>query len=480
MVAIGNALVDVLASAGDDDLEPLGLVKGTMQLVDLERSQAIYASMGPTVEASGGSAANTVAGVAALGGRAAFIGRVADDLLGQVFTHDIRSIGVAFDPTPTPAVEGESMTGHCLVLVTDDAERTMATHLGVASEFGPGDLHSGHLSSSQVVYLEGYLWDQPAAKAGMREAIEIAHRSEAAVALTLSDPFCVQSHRAEFLELLNGDLELLFANEEEVMLLFGAPPFEDAVEAVAETGVLAVLTRGSAGSVVVTARGRWRCRPNRWSGWSTPPGPGTSSPPASSTASPTASPPRSRPGSGASAPPRSSPTWAPVPRRTSGPWRWPPGCSSRHPPPPSGPPAPVRSDGGGPVRGAGPVSRRRPGGTRTAGRRCAPGWRRRRGPAGPGRVEPDRVLQQRLVEGARSLVGDLDGVLGTGRGRQQHLLDGRGPLGHRLVAQHVEAVGDHAPEDVGLRGRLRPWTRKAISTSSSGSSSVSSSMDQLR
>ena len=255
VVAIGNALVDVLATTRDEDLEALGLVKGTMQLVDLERSGSIYASMGSTVEASGGSAANTVAGVAALGGRAAFIGRVADDLLGQVFTHDIRSIGVAFEPTPTPAVDGEAMTGHCLVLVTEDAERTMATHLGVASDFGPGDLHSDHLSSSRVVYLEGYLWDRAAAKAGMREAIEVAHRSEAAVALTLSDPFCVRSHQAEFLELLNGDLELLFANEEEIMLLFGATRFEDAVDAVAETGVLAALTRGAAGSVVVTARG---------------------------------------------------------------------------------------------------------------------------------------------------------------------------------------------------------------------------------
>ena len=255
VVAIGNALVDVLATARDDDLERLGLVKGTMALVDLERSQAIYAAMGSTVEASGGSAANTVAGVAALGGRAAFIGRVADDLLGRSFTHDIRSIGVAFDPTPTPAVEGEAMTGHCLVLVTDDAERTMATHLGVASDFSPADLHDDHLSSAQVVYLEGYLWDQPAAKAGMRQAVEIAHRSDAAVALTLSDPFCVQSHRDEFLELLTGDLELLFANEEEVTLLFGASRFEEAVEAVAETGVLAVLTRGAAGSVVVTANG---------------------------------------------------------------------------------------------------------------------------------------------------------------------------------------------------------------------------------
>jgi sugar/nucleoside kinase (ribokinase family) len=255
VVAIGNALVDVLAPAKDADLEKLGLVKGTMALVDLPRSEAIYDTLGATTEASGGSAANTVAGVAALGGRAAFIGRVADDPLGQAFTHDIRSIGVAFDPTPTKAVPGSAVTGHCLVLVTDDAERTMATHLGVASDFGPGDLNSTFLSSASVLYLEGYLWDQPAAKAGMREAMDVAHAHDAAVALTLSDPFCVQSHQAEFLELLTGDLEMLFANEDEIMLLFGATDFDAAVEAVAETGVLAVLTRGAAGSVVVTAAG---------------------------------------------------------------------------------------------------------------------------------------------------------------------------------------------------------------------------------
>jgi sugar/nucleoside kinase (ribokinase family) len=141
------------------------------------------------------------------------------------------------------------------VLVTDDAERTMATHLGVASEFSSADLHGGHLSSLQVLYLEGYLWEQPPAKAAMREAIDLAHANNAAVALTVSDPFCVEHHRSEFLELLNGDLELLFANEEEVMMLFGASTFDAAVDAVAETGVLGVLTRGAEGCVVVTAAG---------------------------------------------------------------------------------------------------------------------------------------------------------------------------------------------------------------------------------
>lgn len=255
VVCIGNALVDVLASAGDADLEVLGLIKGTMALVDHQRAAEIYQSMGPTTEASGGSAANTAAGVAALGGRAAFLGRVADDDLGRAFTHDIRSIGVAFDPEPTAAVPGEVVSGHCLVLVTEDAERTMATHLGVASDFGAVDLHDGHLSATQVVYLEGYLWEQPSAKAAMREAMAVAHANDAAVALTVSDPFCVQSHRQEFLDLLNGDLELLFANEEEIMMLFATSSFDAAVDAVAETGVLAVLTRGAQGSVVVTPSG---------------------------------------------------------------------------------------------------------------------------------------------------------------------------------------------------------------------------------
>ena len=255
VVCVGNALVDVLASAEDALLDELGLVKGTMALVDHVRSGEIYQRMGPTTEASGGSAANTAAGIAALGGKAAFLGRVADDALGTAFTHDIRSIGVAFEPTPTRSVPGEVVSGHCLVLVTEDAERTMATHLGVASDFGEVDLHDGHLTSTQVVYLEGYLWEQPAAKAAMRGAIEVAHANDAAVALSVSDPFCVQHHRDEFLELASTDLELLFANEEEAVMLFGARSFDAAVEAAADMGILAVLTRGARGSVVVTPTG---------------------------------------------------------------------------------------------------------------------------------------------------------------------------------------------------------------------------------
>lgn len=255
VVAVGNALVDVLSLATDADVERLGLTKGTMALVDLAQSAAIYETLGPTTDTSGGSAANTAAGLAALGGRTAFVGRVADDELGRSFTHDIRAIGVAFDPVPTEAVPGERVTGHCLVLVTEDAERTMCTHLGVAADLTVDDLQAQHLSSTQVVYFEGYLWEQPSAKAAMREAMTIAHGHDAAVALSLSDPFCVQRHRDEFLDLLDGDVDVLFANEDEITLLFGASTLDEAVEAVAETGVLAALTRGPKGCVVVTATG---------------------------------------------------------------------------------------------------------------------------------------------------------------------------------------------------------------------------------
>ncbi len=254
LVAVGNALVDVLASSTDEQVAALGLTKGTMALVDRDRATEVYEMLGETMEASGGSAANTVAGVAALGGRCAYIGRVADDVLGRSFLHDIRALGVAFDPPAVADGEG-AVTGHCLVLVTEDAQRTMVTHLGVAAELGPEDLNDGHLVAAQVLYLEGYLWEQPPAKAAMRTAIERAHDTDGSVALSLSDPFCVEHHREEFLELLNGHVDLLFANEEEVVALFGAPDFDAAVDAVADTGVLAALTRGSQGCVVVAPGG---------------------------------------------------------------------------------------------------------------------------------------------------------------------------------------------------------------------------------
>jgi sugar/nucleoside kinase (ribokinase family) len=255
VVAVGSALVDVLTNASADLLERVGLTKGTMTLVDLQSAARVYREMGPATEVSGGSAANTAVGVAMLGGRAGYVGKVAADELGEVFVHDIGAAGVelgALAPTNVPAdPSSDRATGRCLVIVTEDGERTMATHLGVASTLGPEDLDEELVSRARVVYLEGYLWDVEVAKAAMRRAIEVAHASGALVALTVSDPFCVRRHQREFLELLRSDVDVLFANEEEALLLFGSPGFDAALSAAEETGLLTAVTRGPAGSVVV-------------------------------------------------------------------------------------------------------------------------------------------------------------------------------------------------------------------------------------
>jgi sugar/nucleoside kinase (ribokinase family) len=198
-------------------------------------------------------------GVAQLGGRVGYLGKVAADELGEIFLHDISAAGVVLghtapvEPSVDPA--DDRATGRCLVYVTEDGERTMATHLGVAATMGPEDLDEELVARAQVVYLEGYLWDLGPAKAAMRRAMQVAHDSDSLVALTLSDPFCVQRHQREFLELLHGDVDVLFANEDETTLLFGTPTFDEALGAVEETGILAALTRGAAGSVVVAASG---------------------------------------------------------------------------------------------------------------------------------------------------------------------------------------------------------------------------------
>lgn len=261
VVAIGSPLVDVLTRVEESLLQELGLAKGTTALVDLAQAEAIYQAMGPAIEASGGSAANTAVGVAALGGTAGFVGKIADDALGKVFEHDIRRSGVVFEPAvAAPGGNGagdpEALgTGRCLVLVTGDAERTMGTHLGVASAIGPADVPVEFAASGSVLYLEGYLWDLAPAKEAMRLAIRAAHDHDHSVALSLSDPFCVERHRREFLDLLLGEVDVVFANEEEVTRLFDAPSFERAVSAGEETGLLIALTRGAAGSVVLTPHG---------------------------------------------------------------------------------------------------------------------------------------------------------------------------------------------------------------------------------
>ncbi|MGH9166089.1 MAG: adenosine kinase [Acidimicrobiales bacterium] len=248
VVAIGHAIVDVLARADDAALDRLGLVKGSMVLVDEARGEALYQALGPAVEASGGSAANTAAGVAALGGRAAFVGKVRDDQLGAVFTHDIVAVGVEF--TTAAATDGPA-TGRCLVLVTGDAERTMGTYLGAAVGLSAADVTAELVGRAQVTYLEGYLWDPPGGIAALRAAIALTHGAGRRVALSLSDPFCVERHRQEFRDLLAGDVDVLFANEAEIVALYEATTFDEAVDHLRGGPVLAALTRGPAGSVVV-------------------------------------------------------------------------------------------------------------------------------------------------------------------------------------------------------------------------------------
>src|SRR6266550_396525 len=208
VVGIGNALVDVLCHESEAFLERHGLVKGTMHLVDDARARQIYEAMGPAIEVSGGSAANTIVGVASFGGRAHYVGKVRDDQLGEVFSHDLRSVGVAY--TTAPATTGPP-TGRCLILVTPDAQRTMSTFLGASVRLGPGDIDRALIARGRILYLEGYLFDPPDAQEAFRAAAAIAHAAGRKVALTLSDPFCVERHREAFRDLVDGHIDILFA-----------------------------------------------------------------------------------------------------------------------------------------------------------------------------------------------------------------------------------------------------------------------------
>jgi sugar/nucleoside kinase (ribokinase family) len=249
VLGIGNAIVDVIARAEDDFLLRHGMVKGGMTLIDEARAEAIYDAMGPTVEISGGSAANTIAGVASLGAQAAFIGKVKDDTLGHAFGHDIRASGVSF--TTSPAQEGPA-TARCYILVTPDGERTMNTYLGAAQDLHPRDVDPEVVGAAAITYLEGYLWDPANAKEAFRKAAEIAHAAERMVALTLSDAFCVDRWRHEFLDLARaGTVDLLFANEAELKSLYQTGDFDSAVSALREDTRLAVVTRSEKGCIVV-------------------------------------------------------------------------------------------------------------------------------------------------------------------------------------------------------------------------------------
>jgi sugar/nucleoside kinase (ribokinase family) len=248
VVAIGNALVDVLASADDALLSEHGMVKGSMDLIDSARADVLYAAMGPGTEVSGGSAANTVVGVASLGSRAAYIGRVRDDQLGSVYVHDLRAAGVAYDVPP--AASGLT-TGCCLIMVTPDAERTMNTFLGASSELRADDVDPDLVRASAFTYLEGYLWDSPAAQDAYRFASEVAHEAGRLVALTLSDGFVVDRHRDTFLQLIEGSVDVLFANDTEIQMLYEVDDFDAALAKVRHHCEVAAVTRGPEGSVLL-------------------------------------------------------------------------------------------------------------------------------------------------------------------------------------------------------------------------------------
>jgi sugar/nucleoside kinase (ribokinase family) len=239
----------VISHTTDAFLAEQTLVKGTMRIVDADEAERLYGRMGPGIEMSGGSVANTMAGIASLGGRGAYIGKVRDDLLGRVFRHDIGAAGVTYRMAPSE--EGPA-TARCLILVTPDAQRTMNTFLGACVELGPEDLDTELIAGAQVTYLEGYLFDPPRAKAALRRAAEIAHGAGRKVSLTLSDPFCVDRHRADFRELIEHHVDILFANEVEVCSLYESKDFDMAARAVRGHCETAVLTRSAKGSVVLT------------------------------------------------------------------------------------------------------------------------------------------------------------------------------------------------------------------------------------
>lgn len=250
VVGIGNAIVDVIAHVEDAFIDANDLNKGIMTLIDADRASTLYSVMPPAIEASGGSAANTMAGVASFGGSVAYVGKVRRDQLGEVFRHDIRAIGVHYEQE---LAEDGLPTARCLILVTPDAERTMNTFLGISSLLEPEDVREELVAAGRVIYCEGYLWDVDSAKAAIRKAMEIGKANGAKVALTLSDTFCVDRHRAEFLQLVEHYVDIVFANEAEICSLYETEDVEEALLKVRGHAEIACVTRSARGSVVLTA-----------------------------------------------------------------------------------------------------------------------------------------------------------------------------------------------------------------------------------
>lgn len=253
VLAIGNAIVDVLARTEDAFLAENGMVKGAMQLISEADAEAIYAKMGPAKEVSGGAAANTAAGLAVLGSKVGFIGRVRNDQLGTVFTHDIRAQGVEY--TTTPATDGLA-TARCFIFITPDGQRTMNTFLGASTRLTSSDLNAEQISRADVIYVEGYLWDAPEAKQAILDAIAIARQAGNKVAFTLSDSFCVDRHRAEFLDLVRNHVDILFANEAEIKSLYETDDLAVAAGLASKDCLVTAVTLSEKGALVLNGSER--------------------------------------------------------------------------------------------------------------------------------------------------------------------------------------------------------------------------------
>jgi sugar/nucleoside kinase (ribokinase family) len=248
VLCVGNAIVDIIARCEDTFLIENAITKGAMNLIDADRAELLYNRMGPAIEASGGSAGNTAAGIASFGGRSAFFGKVARDQLGKIYSHDITAQGVVFDTQP---LDGPPPTARSMIFVTPDGERSMNTYLGACVELGPEDVDAQIVAASKVTYFEGYLWDPPRAKEAIRHCAEIAHKNGREVSMTLSDPFCVDRYRDEFLDLMrSGTVDIVFANEHETMSLYQTASLEAAVEAMQADCKLAIVTLSERGSIV--------------------------------------------------------------------------------------------------------------------------------------------------------------------------------------------------------------------------------------
>jgi sugar/nucleoside kinase (ribokinase family) len=249
VTSVGNAIVDVIAQASDEFLAEENIIKGAMNLIDEDRAKHLYDRMGPATEVSGGSAGNTMAGFASFGGEGAFIGKVANDQLGQIFIHDMKASGIQ---TECAILENGPETARSFIFVTPDAQRSMNTFLGASVEFSEEDIKEDIISASEIIYLEGYLYDKPQAKAAYKKAAKIAHENGRKMSLSLSDSFCVQRHHEEFLDLVKNGTDILFANEDEIKELFKTDNFDDAVSAVRGQCDIIAVTRGDKGSVIIT------------------------------------------------------------------------------------------------------------------------------------------------------------------------------------------------------------------------------------